>query len=120
MNILVSFYQIVTGIGFGILFGLLGLVINCIDCCTSRLAIIKDIWIFSVALIILFATYFSGFNLATYLCSFVFGYVSHVVWRKRKPTPFLKWAWEFFLLPYLFGCVGASIQVRSITGNILG
>lgn len=43
-----------------------------------------------------------------YLCIVVFGYTLHHFWGKLKPQLYLKWM-MWICLPFLFGCIGASI-----------
>lgn len=80
LNLLENFYKIATGIGIGILLGLSSAVLTLVDRFTEKLDILKDIWIMLQPIVILFPAYYTNFTIGTYLCSFIFGYLSSLVW----------------------------------------
>jgi NhaP-type Na+/H+ or K+/H+ antiporter len=49
----------------------------------------------------------------------LFGYTSFRVWGEDKPNPQLVQAW-FFIQPFLFGIVGASLDFHKMDSSLLG
>jgi NhaP-type Na+/H+ or K+/H+ antiporter len=63
--------------------------------------------------------YEAASNEAKYICALFFGYSSHVVWGTDKPAKEIAWFW-FFIQPFLFGTVGASLLFSQIAAGDIG
>jgi len=120
MSLLSSFYQLATGVGLGLFFGMCGWVFWIFNKPFKYLKFAKGSWVLLVCLLIEISMYFAKFPQAKFLGAFMFGYFSHLVWHEHKPWTFLRHAFDDVLVPVVWGHVGASISLYAIDSRVIG
>lgn len=59
------------------------------------------------------ASELSAFHESKYIGIILFGYILHCIWKHAKPERHLEVLW-WFLMPLLFGSVGAAIRITEV------
>ena len=54
-----------------------------------------------------------------FLCAIVYGLMLSNIWGKSKPLHELEYLWGF-ATPFLFGTIGASLDFKKITPDLVG
>ena len=80
---------------------------------------LKAIWCISVATSFVIAAEKSGWKESKYIAALFFGYTSFRLWGAQKPNTQLATFW-FYVQPFLFGTVGASLNFKKIDSSLLG
>ena len=113
------FLEIVSGLGAGLIFGLLSGLFNLTKNKSKHLLYLKGAWCLFISIGFVVVAEFTGFKGAKYIASLTFGYVSFRFWGEDKPSRELSIVWIFFK-PFLFGCVGGGIDLSKIKLNHIG
>lgn len=119
-DILKSFYQLVTGIGMGIFFGLCGWVFWLIQYKFKYFKYTKGIWVFIVVLTFEIVPNIINFPQSKFIGVFIFGYVTHLVWRDDRPKVFLWNLFDKIAVPVVYSHVGGSFNLKAIDGGVIG
>lgn len=111
-------------VGMNILYIAVGLVVGSLLGLTMKFVkgannYIKFAITLTLALTAPFFTKALGFEKSKYVGVIFFGYATYRVWGKAKPDALLASFWKI-CQPFLFGTIGASIQVSKIDGKVFG
>ena len=113
------FLENAVGLVVGLVMGVIGLVFNKVPHPTLQMHL--KMWYcigLAIAYINLGTTY-SSFSDTKYIASLTTGYVCSRVWGDAKPTKELGYFW-WFIQPLFFGCVGAALVFKQLTGQTIG
>lgn len=120
MSILISFYQLATGLGLGLFFGTCGWIFRLLNKTFKYLKFLKGSWVLFVGLAIEVSMTAAKFPQAKFIAAFSFGYFSHLVWHEHKPWTFLMNVYDKFLVAVVFGHVGGSLNLYAINKDVFG
>lgn len=112
------FVEIFVGAAIGTILGLCGWFFKYIKHWKSQIYL-KALWCIAVAIADIIAVQKSGFTESKYIGALLFGYTSFRIWGEDKPNKQIAQAW-FFIQPFLFGTVGASLDFQKIDSSMLG
>ncbi len=72
-----------------------------------------------MAVTFVIASEYSTYTDGKFIACITFGYICFRVWGDDKPMKEVGWVW-FFIQPFLFGTVGASLLVKNINVSDVG
>lgn len=114
MIIVKVIYELVSGIACGIFLGMLSKFVK-----NKKSDNFKFIWLLTLSIGMTLMFYFIEFKEAKYIAIITFGYVVKRVWEDKKPDKELKSLWGIMKY-FLFGTIGAAIDIRNIQSDSIG
>ena len=114
-DVLKNLYQIVAGLGAAVVFGFLMYIPA-----VRRLNIkAKFVLMFVIAMFITLGSEFIAFHESKYIGVIFYGFFCFRFWGEEKPEHEFERLWVF-LMPFLFGSVGAAVRLDRVDGDSVG